>query len=184
MRDLKTLQTPLPVVAQEIIESKILELRERKVMFDRDLARLYGVTTGNLNKAVSRNLERFPEDFMFELSPDEFKNLIFHFGTSSWGGVRKAPKVFTEQGVAMLSSVLKSKRAIQVNIQIMRVFTKLRQLLVTHADLRKKIEQLENKYQDHDQLFKEVFFAIKKLTEPPAAKKPKKEIGFHAGMNS
>jgi hypothetical protein len=105
------------IVPQEIIETKIFLIRGKKVMLDRDLAQLYGVTTSNLNKAVRRNIERFPEDFMFQLSKEEFENLIFHFGTSSWGGTRKLPFAFTENGVAMLSSVLNSKRAVQVNIQ-------------------------------------------------------------------
>ena len=142
-------------------------------MLDRDLAGLYGVATGNLNKAVSRNIERFPEDFMFQLTKEEFKNLIFHFGTSSWGGTRKLPRAFTEQGVAMLSSVLKSKRAIQVNIQIMRAFIKLKEMLSTHKDLKQKIEEMEKKY---DYQFKIVFDAIKQLLEPPI--EPKGKIGF------
>ena len=140
-------------------------------MLDRDLAQLYGVTTSNLNKAVRRNIERFPEDFMFQLSKEEFENLKFHFGTSSWGGTRKLPHAFTENGV--LSSVLNSDRAIKVNIQIMRTFTKLREMLMTHKDLKKKIEAMEEKY---DYQFKIVFDAIKELLEPPI--KTKKKIGF------
>mgnify|MGYP001580599545 FL=1 len=128
-----------------------------------------------LNRAVKRNLERFPDDFMFRLSKEEFKNLKFHFGTSSWGGQRYLPYVFTENGVAMLSSVLNSKRAVQVNIQIMRTFTKLREMLLTHKDLRQKIEEIEKKY---DYQFKVVFEAIKQLLEPP--QKSKKKIGFLA----
>ena len=112
----------IPVI-KEIIESKIFYIRSQKVMLDRDLAQLYGVLTKNLNKAVTRNIDRFPPDFMFTLTKDEFENLKFHFGTSSWGGTRKMPRAFTEQGVAMLSSVLKSKRAAHVNIEIMRAFT-------------------------------------------------------------
>ena len=134
---------------------------------------VYGVTTSNLNKAVRRNIERFPEDFMFQLSKEEFENLKFHFGTSSWGGTRKLPHAFTENGVAMLSSVLNSDRAIKVNIQIMRTFTKLREMLMTHKDLKKKIEAMEKKYDYH---FKIVFDAIKELLEPPV--KTKKKIGF------
>ncbi|HHT9106781.1 MAG TPA: ORF6N domain-containing protein [Candidatus Wujingus californicus] len=161
------------LIPQESIESKIFSIRSKRVMLDRDLASLYGVTTGNLNKAVSRNIERFPEDFMFQLTKEEFKNLIFHFGTSSWGGTRKLPRAFTEQGVAMLSSVLNSKRAIQVNIQIMRAFIKLKEMLSTHKDLKQKIEEMEKKY---DYQFKIVFDAIKQLLEPPAESKGK--IGF------
>jgi hypothetical protein len=163
----------MEVVPQEIIERKILIIRGKKVMLDKDLAVLYGVTTGNLNKAVNRNIERFPEDFMFQLNNEEFKNLIFHFGTSSWGGTRKLPYAFTENCVAMLSSVLNSKRAIQVNIQIMRTFTKIREMLTTHKELRQKIEEMEKKY---DYQFKIVFDAIKQLLEPP--QKPRKKIGF------
>jgi hypothetical protein len=163
------------IVPQEIIEGKILFVRSKKVMLDRDLAQLYGVTTGNLNKAVNRNIDRFPKDFMFQLTNEEFNNLKFHFGISSWGGTRKLPRVFTENGVAMLSSVLNSQRAIHVNIQIMRTFTRLREMLMTHKDLKQKIEDMEKKY---DYQFKIVFDAIKQLLEPPA--KPKKRIGFLA----
>ena len=161
------------IVPAEIIEQKILLIRGKKVMLDKDLAGLYGVETFNLNKAVKRNIERFPEDFMFQLTSEEFKNLIFHFGISSWGGTRKCPYAFTENGVAMLSSVLNSKRAIQVNIQIMRTFTKLKEMIATHKDLQKKIEDMEKKY-DHQ--FKVVFDAIKQLLAKPEPKK--KKIGF------
>lgn len=161
------------IIPQEIIENKILSIRSKKVMLDKDLATLYKVETKMLNRAVKRNLERFPDDFMFRLSKEEFKNLKFHFGTSSWGGQRYLPYVFTENGVAMLSSVLNSKRAVQVNIQIMRTFTKLREMLLTHKDLRQKIEEIEKKY---DYQFKVVFEAIKQLLEPP--QKSKKKIGF------
>src|SRR4030042_2478878 len=152
------------IIPQESIETKIIFIRGKKVMLDRDLAQLYGVTTSNLNKAVRRNIERFPEDFMFQLSKEEFENLKFHFGTSSWGGTRKLPYAFTENGVAMLSSVLNSDRAIKVNIQIMRTFTKLREMLMTHKKLKEKIEAMEKEY---DYQFKIVFDAIKQLLEPP-----------------
>jgi hypothetical protein len=161
------------IVPKEVIENKILLIRSKKVMLDRDLAGLYGVTTGNLNKAVGRNLDRFPDDFMFQLTDEEFKNLIFHFGTSSWGGTRKLPYAFTENGVAMLSSVLNSKRAIDVNIQIMRTFTKVREMISSHKDLQRKIEIMEKRY---DQQFKIVFDAIKQILK----KKPRKRIGFLA----
>jgi phage regulator Rha-like protein len=161
------------IVPQEVIETKTIFIRGKKVMLDKNLAQLYGVTTSNLNKAIRRNTERFPEDFMFQLSKKEFENLIFHFGTSSWGGTRKLPYAFTENGVAMLSSVLNSERAIKVNIQIMRTFTRLREMLMTHKDLKEKIEAMEKKY---DYQFKIVFDAIKQLLEPP--KKTKKKIGF------
>jgi hypothetical protein len=163
-------QNLLPV---ERIERTILVLRGHRVILDRELATLYDVTTGNLNKAVSRNIERFPDDFMFQLSPDEVKNLIFHSGTSSWGGTRKPPRAFTEQGVAMLSSVLRSGRAVLVNIEIMRAFVRLRQMLQTNADLARKLAVLERKY---DAQFKAVFDAIRDLMTPP--EKPKRRIGF------
>lgn len=143
-------------------------------MLDKDLAMLYGVSTGNLNKAMGRNLDRFPEDFMIKLTPEEFQNLKFQFGTSSWGGTRKLPRAFTEQGVAMLSSVLRSKRAVRVNIEIMRAFVRLRQLLASHADLARKLNELERKY---DTQFKVVFDAIRKLMTEP--QRPKRRIGFH-----
>src|SRR5690606_24683887 len=113
-------------ISEEAVISKIYIIRDKKVMLDKDLAELYDVTTGNLNKAVGRNIKRFPEDFMFELTKEEFENLKSQFETSSWGGTRKMPKAFTEQGVAMLSVVLHSHRAIMVNIQIMRAYPKMR----------------------------------------------------------
>lgn len=155
------------------VENSIIVIRGQRVMLDKHLAELYGVSTSNLNKAVSRNAERFPADFMFQLTPGEFKNLKFQFGTSSWGGTRKRPYAFIEQGVAMLSSVLKSKRAVAVNIEIMRVFVKLRQLLLTHADLARKLDALEKRY---DAQFKIVFDAIRELMTP--VEKPKRRIGF------
>jgi hypothetical protein len=162
------------LIPQEIIERRILLIRGHKVILDKDLAVLYGVTTGNLNKALSRNLDRFPDDFMFQLTKEEFKNLIFHFGTSSWGGTRKMPRAFTEQGVAMLSSILHSKRAIQVNIQIMRTFIKLRKMIIADEELARKLEVLERKY---DEQFKVVFDILRKLMELP--EKPRRKIGFH-----
>jgi len=149
-------------------------IRGQKVILDRDLAILYRVSIANLNKAVSRNLDRFPEDFMLQLTDEEFTNLIFHFGTSSWGGTRKLPRAFTEQGVAMLSSVLRSKpRAVSVNIEIMRAFVRLRQMLSTHANLERRLNELEKKY---DAQFKVVFDVIRQLMAPKEA--PKKRIGF------
>ena len=162
------------IVPQEFIESKIYVVRGHKVMLDNDLANLYGVTTKNLNKAVSRNMDSFPADFMYKLKKGELENLRFQIGTSRWGGRRYFPYVFTENGVSMLSSVLKSQRARQVNIQIMRTFTKLRELLATHAHLRRKLEEMEKKY---DCQFKVVFDAIKSLIADPP---PVKKIGFTA----
>lgn len=154
-------------ISIEVVATKIMLVRGRKVMLDRDLAVLYGVKTFNLNKAVKRNIERFPEDFMFQLSKEECSNLIFQNGISSWGGRRHLPYAFTEQGVAMLSSILKSKRAIWVNISIMRTFVKLREILLTHKELAKKLEELEKKYQLHESDIQLIFEAIKKLLEPP-----------------
>ena len=163
-------------VSVEVIATKIFEIRGKKVMLDRDLAELYGVGTRDINKAVKRNIERFPEDFMYQLTNEEVRNLMFQFRTSSWGGIRKLPYVFTEQGVAMLSSVLRSRRAIRVNILIMRAFVKLKELLLTHKDLAVKIEALEKKYAEHDETIKGIFEAIKQLLEPPVKVK---RIGFH-----
>ena len=150
-------------ISAEVVATKILLVRSKKVMLDRDLATLYGVETFNLNKAVKRNIDRFPEDFMFQLTKEECKNLIFQKGISSWGGRRHLPYVFTEQGVAMLSSVLKSKQAIWVNITIMRAFVKFREMLLTHKDLAQKLEELERKYQLHETDIQVIFEAIKKL---------------------
>ena len=139
-------------VPVERITRKIYLIRSQKVMLDRDLTELYGVETRVLKQAVKRNIARFPVDFMFELSRAEFNNLRSQIVISSWGGIRYRPMAFTEQGVAMLSSVLNSERAVQVNIQIMRAFTKLRQMLATNADLRRKIEEMEQKYDQQFQV--------------------------------
>jgi hypothetical protein len=135
------------MVPKEIIMSKIYLIRGLKVMLDKDLAVLYSVTTGNLNKAVRRNLKRFPDDFMFRLTNQEFDDLIFQNGISSWGGIRKLPFAFTEQGVAILSGVLHSDRAIMVNVQIIRVFSKLRKLLETHTEILRKLEQSKQQHE-------------------------------------
>ncbi len=162
-------------VSVEKISGKIYLIRSHNVMLDRDLADLYGVETKVLKQAVRRNIDRFPSDFMFELTDTEFKNWRSQFVTSKGDrmGLRYKPMVFTEQGVAMLSSVLRSNRAILVNIQIMRAFTQLRQMLLTHADLKKKIEAMEKKY---DEQFRIVFEAITQLIEED--EKPKKKIGY------
>jgi hypothetical protein len=162
---------------QERIERSILLIRGLKVILDKDLAEMYDVETFNLNKAVKRNIDRFPQDFMFQLTQKEFDNLIFQFGISRWGGTRKSPYAFTELGVAMLSSVLNSKRAVHVNIQIMRAFVALREMLATHKDLARKLEEMEKKY---DQQFKVVFEAIRQLIAAPDSvqEKPKRQIGF------
>lgn len=160
-------------VPLERIERAILLIRGHKVMLDKDLAGLYGVTTTNLNKAVSRNIDRFPPDFMLQLSKQEMNNLKFHFGTSSWGGTRKLPRAFTEQGVAMLSSILQNKRAALVNIEIMRTFVRLRRMLASNADLARKLNDLEKKY---NLQFKAVFDAIRQLMTPTLP--PRRPIGF------
>lgn len=159
------------------IEKKILLLRGQKVILDSDLAAMYGVTTFNLNKAVKRNIERFPEDFMFQLDKQEVANLIFQNGISKkgHGGRRYSPYAFTEQGVAMLSSVLHSPRAVQVNIEIMRAFVRIRQWLASNAELAHKLAELEKKY---DAEFKVVFDAIRELMRP--AESPRERIGFKA----
>jgi hypothetical protein len=165
------------LVAVERIERAILLIRDKKVMLDANLASLYGVDTKVLVQAVKRNLERFPEDFMFQLTQEEFANLRSQSVTSSdWGGRRYPPYVFTEQGVAMLSSVLRSPRAIQVNIEIMRAFVRLRQLIASHAELARKLDALEKKY---DAQFKAVFDAIRQLMAPPEPKR--RPIGFRRG---
>ena len=143
-------------------------------MLDADLAALYGVDTKVFVQAVRRNVDRFPADFMFQLTKQEFDNLRSQIVTSSWGGRRYPPYAFTEQGVAMLSSVLRSKRAIRVNVEIMRAFVQLRRMLASHADLARKLSALEKKY---DEQFKVVFDAIRELMVPPEPKK-KGEIGF------
>ncbi len=155
------------------LEQHIFYIRSERVMLDADLAILYGVQTKVLIQAVKRNIVRFPSDFMFQLTPEEFNHLRSQFVTSNLGGRRYIPYVFTEQGVAMLSSVLHSSQAIQVNIEIMRAFVNLRQLLDTNQQLKQKIEELEKKY---DKQFKGVFEAIHQLMTPPESKKH--PIGF------
>jgi hypothetical protein len=160
----------------EEIEQAILSIRGQKLMLDSDLARLYGVPTRRLNEQVRRNRDRFPADFMFELTDAETAGLRSQIATSKTarGGRRYAPLAFTEQGGAMLSSVLRSKRAVQVNIEIMRAFVNLRRILATHKDLASKLEALEQKY---DAQFKVMFDAIRNLMAPPPAKR--RRIGFH-----
>jgi hypothetical protein len=166
------------IIPIERVVQSIRWIRGQKVLLDSDLATLYGVATGNLNKAVKRNADRFPSDFMFQLKPEEFANLKFQFGISSWGGRRRSrPYVFTEQGVAMLSSVLNSNRAVKVNIAIMRAFVKLRQMLETNRELAQKFSVLEKRVGKHDEEIAAILEAIRQLMEPP--EKPRREIGFH-----
>ncbi len=157
-------------ISVEVIATKILEIRGKKVMLDSELAKLYGVETKYLGRQVKRNISRFPEDFMFQLSRQEFANLRCQNVTSSWGGRRYAPLVFTQEGVAMLSGVLNSKSAIEANIFIMRAFVKIRELLATHKDLAIKINSLECKYANHDEKIQQIFEAIRQLLLPPKTK--------------
>ena len=166
------------LIAEEKIEKKIFLIRGKKVMLDKDLAELYGVPTYRLNEQVKRNLDRFPEDFMFQLNKEEYYSLRSQFAILKQGEHRKYPPyAFTEQGVAMLSSVLNSKRAIQVNIQIMRAFTRLKRLTSTHKELSKKLSELESKVTKHDKEIQSIFEAIYKLIEPQV-NKSRKKIGF------
>ncbi|MGC3979213.1 MAG: ORF6N domain-containing protein [Paludibacteraceae bacterium] len=160
----------------ESLMSKIYLIRNQKVMLDKDLAALYQVETKRLNEQVKRNLQRFPEDFMFRLSKWEFENLKSQNATSSWGGTRKYPLAFTEQGVAMLSSVLNSETAIRVNIRIIRVFTKMRTLLLTHKDILLQLEKMEKKMAGHSTDIATIFEYLKQLLNPPNPPRPK--IGF------
>ena len=174
MKRLPAMRLRIPT---EAIERRILLIRGHKVMLDADLAKLYDVTTFNLNKAVKRNRDRFPADFLLQLTKQEWADLRFQSGmsrTPAWGGRRYPPYAFTEQGVAMLSSVLRSHRAVQVNIEIMRAFVRLRQILASHKDLARRLDGLERKYNSQ---FKAVFDAIRELMEPPA--KPRPKIGFN-----
>ena len=160
----------------------ILTLRGQRVLLDADLAALYGVSTGNLNKAVRRNLDRFPEDFMFQLHSEEAEALRFQSGTSNKrgggrGGRRYLPYAFTQEGVAMLSSVLSSPSAVQVNIAIMRAFIRLRQMVLSVDALSRKVADLERGYKQHGQQFDVVFKAIRQLMAPPP-EPPRKKIGF------
>ena len=158
------------------VEQRIFLIRGHKVMLSTHLAELYGVEPRVLMQTVKRNQERFPRDFMFQLNREEFENLKSRFVISSWGGLRRTtPYAFTEYGVAMLSSVLNSSRAIQVNIQIMRAFGKLREIISANRDLSHRLDELEKKY---DSQFKIVFDAIRQLMTPP--KSPRRQIGFHS----
>lgn len=163
-------------VPEEIIASKIFLIRSTKVMLDSDLAELYQVETKRLNEQVKRNLSRFPEDFMFQLDEEEWENLKSQNATSSWGGRRTPPFVFTEHGVLMLSSVLNSDRAIEVNIKIMRVYTKIKELLMTHKDLLLKMEEMEKKVSGQDDKISQIFNYLKQFIQDQ--KTPRKEVGY------
>jgi len=175
MEGAKSMNELVPV---EIIASKIFLIRGQKIMLSSDLALLYDVEVRALVQAVKRNIKRFPGDFMFQLSKQEYENLKSQIVISSWGGARRAlPYAFTEQGVAMLSSVLNSDRAIMVNISIMRVFSKLKQLALSHSELLRKVESLERKYGEHDKKIEVIFETLKKMLALPAPKKTGK-MGF------
>jgi len=169
----------LKTLVDEEIVSKIYLIRGNKVMLDKDLAILYHVTTGNLNKSVKRNINRFPEDFMFQLNEEEFKDLMFQNGISNpgRGGTRKLPFAFTELGVAMLSGVLNSEIAIQVHIRILRIFTKLREMLLTHKDILLKLEILEKTVSKNSNEIQTIFAALKQLLVTDQQKN-RKRIGF------
>ena len=155
----------MQILPDELVMSKIYVIRNVKVMLDSDLAELYEVETKQLKRAVKRNIGRFPDDFMFELTEIEFANLRSQFGTSSWGGARYAPMAFTEQGVAMLSSVLNSERAIMVNITIIRVFTKMRKLVDSQKEILLKLEQIEKKNMEQDDKIMLIFEYLKQLEQ-------------------
>ena len=165
------------IVPIECIEQRIVMIRRQKVMLDRDLAELYGIETKVLKQAVRRNIERFPDDFMFVLEKEEvaiLRSQIVTSSSESWGGSRYLPMAFSEQGIAMLSSVLKSKQAVEVNIAIMRTFVQLRKMLESNVELARKLKELESKY---DEQFRIVFDALRELMIPPEPKK--NPIGFH-----
>jgi len=170
-----TLQT---LVAEQKILNRIYVIRGQKVMLDRDLAEMYGVETKQLKRQVNRNTERFPKDFMFTLTAKEFENLRSQFGTSSWGGTRYMPMAFTEQGVAMLSSILNSKTAIEVNIRIIRVFTRLREYALTHKDILLQLSQLEKEVKNNTRDIDNIFAVLKELIEKQSKPTRRNIIGF------
>jgi len=166
------------VLPEEVVLNKIYLIRDQKVMLDNDLALLYQVETKRLNEQVKRNTNRFPLDFMFQLTNNEFDNLKSQIATSSWGGSRKLPFAFTEHGVLMLSSVLNSKRAIEVNIQIMRIFTKVRQILTDNLSFKLEIEEIKKKLNNYDKNIELVFSYLDELMEKHDNPSPRKQIGY------
>ncbi|WP_431293779.1 ORF6N domain-containing protein [Pedobacter sp. P26] len=171
-----TAKQVLPIIPDNIVVNKIYELRGLKVMLDSDLAELYGVETKRLNEQVGRNSDRFPEDFMFQLTDEEWLNLKSQIATSSWGGRRKLPFVFTEHGILMLSSVLNSKQAIQVNIQIVRIFSRIRQFIIDSGELKLEIEEIKQKVSNQDKNIELVFTYLDKLIDKKIG--PRKRIGY------
>jgi len=174
----------IPVIPDETVMNKIYLIRGQKVMLDSDLAELYGVETRRLNEQVARNTDRFPDDFMFRLNADEFDNLMSQIATSKHGGRRKQPYVFTEHGVLMLSSVLHSKQAIQVNIQVMRIFTRIREMLSDNTEIRLEIEKMKNKLNNHDKNIELVFQYLDELLEKQEKPNPPRNtIGYKLGAD-
>jgi len=165
------------IIPVEAIQEKILQIRRLRVMLDTDLAVIYGVTTKRLNEQVKRNENRFPPDFMFQLTEKEHENLRSQIATSSWGGRRYPPYVFTEHGAIMLANVLNSPLAVEASIQVVRAFVKIRAILSTHKELGLKLNQLENKLEKHDEDIHVIFEAIRQLMTPPEM--PKRKIGFN-----
>ena len=181
-KEIKLYESAVPISGEEI-EHAILLIRGQKVMLDRDLARLYDVETKALNRAVQRNLDRFPADFMFQLAEEEYDSLRFQFGTLKRGQHSKyLPYVFTQEGVAMLSGVLRSPRAVLVNVAIMRAFVRLRETLSLHKELAHKLADLERKIENHDENIRSLFDAIRQLMTPPET--PRRAIGFHVKEDS
>lgn len=174
----------ISLIPAEAIEKVILVMRDQKVMLDSDLAEIYGVETKRLNEQVRRNIERFPSDFMFQLTAQEMKNLKSHFATSSsnWGGRRKLPYVFTEHGAIMAASVLSTPRAVEMSVFVVRAFVRLRTLLATHKELAAKLAELENKLTVHDDQIRLIIEAIKQLMTPPEPPK-KRPIGFRVSKD-
>lgn len=167
------------MVAEQKILNKIYAIRNERVMLDQDLAEMYGVETKQLKRQVKRNIGRFPKDFMFELTTKEFENLRSQIGTSSWGGVRYKPMAFTEQGVAMLSSILNSKTAIEVNIRIIRVFTKMREFALTHKEILLQLAKLEKEVKGNSKDIENIFMVLKELIENQKTEpRPRNKIGY------
>ncbi|WP_353168257.1 ORF6N domain-containing protein [Flavobacterium sp.] len=166
------------IIPNEVISDKIYFIRNQKVMLDKDLAELYSIENKQLKRQVKRNIERFPADFMFELNKREVEILRSQFGTSSWGGNRYTPLAFTEQGVAMLSSVLNSATAIKINIQIIRVFTKIREVVTDTINLKLEIEEIRKKLNNHDKNIELVFNYLDELMEKQENTEPRKKIGY------
>ena len=166
------------LVAEQKILNRIYVVRGQKIMIDEDLAALYNVQTNRLNEQVKRNIKRFPKDFMFALTQKEFENLKSQIATSSWGGRRKLPNAFTEQGIAMLSSILNSDTAIEVNIRIIRVFTRLREYALTHKEILLQLAKLEKEVKGNSKDIENIFMVLKELIEKEGKSTPRNKIGF------